>query len=286
MHVWRKLTLPLLVILLILISREDAEKARSLIKMVGSRPVQIVFAKQREPRKKASNKNDSGVKNDAKNSEETDSDAINRDNVDGVTINRDSGVSDGEELVETVDQTDSEDDYEALTAKQNSVVGGASSNNDRVRGKNKRKTERGGARFDTGRVVVLSGLPEGEMTEKMLRKECERIGKMESIQCPVPGREIPSAYITYSTHKEARIAVGQLNGRSFGGEGADSTEFTARLLSREGKGVSKKSLKKSRLIVRNLSFKCSEAELRRTFEKYGQLLEAHVPRKPNGHMLG
>jgi nucleolar protein 4 len=121
------------------------------------------------------------------------------------------------------------------------------------------------------------------MTEKKLRKECERVGKVEGIQCPVPGREIPSAYITYSTHKEARIAVGQLNGRSFS---TDSTEFTAQLLSREGKSVSKKSLKKSRLIVRNLSFKCSEAELRRTFEKYGQLLEAHVPRKPNGHMLG
>ncbi len=272
--------------MLILISREDAEKARSLVKMVGSRPVQIIFAKQREPRKttKKGKNDNSGLKNDAKSREETDGGAaINRDSVDGDTINRDSDASDGEEFV---DQSDSEDDYEALTAKRNGVVGGANTNNDRVRGKNKRKTERGGARFDTGRVVVLSGLPEGGITEEKLRKECERIGKVESIQCPVPGREIPSAYITYSTHKEARVAVGQLNGRSFGGEGADSAEFTAQLLSREGKGVSKKSLKKSRLIVRNLSFKCSEAELRRTFEKYGQLLEVHVPRKPNGLMLG
>ena len=244
--------------------------------MVGSRPVQIVFAKQREPRKttKKGKKNDSGVHNDAKNRKETDSDAA---------INSDCDASDGEELAETVDQSDSEDNYEALTAKQ------LNNNNDRLRGKNKRKTERGGARFDTGRVVILSGLPEVGMTEKILRKECERIGKVESIQYPVPGREIPSAYITYSTHKEARIAVGRLNGWSFGGEAkgaADSAEMTAQLLSREGKSVSKKSLKKSRLIVRNLSFKCSEDDVRRAFEKYGRLLEVHIPRKPNGHMLG
>lgn len=252
--------------------------------MVGSRPVQIVFAKQREPRKTKKGKtNDSGVQNDTKNREETDGDAaINRDNGNGVTINRDSNASDEEDLAETVDQSDSEDDYEAITAKQ------LNNNNDRVRGKNKRKTERGGARFDTGRIVVLSGLPEGQggMTEKILRKECERIGKVESIQWPVPGREIPSAYITYSTHKEARVAVGQLNGWSFGGEGADSAKLTVQLLSREGKSVSKKSLKKSRLIVRNLSFKCSEADVRRAFEKCGRLLEVHIPRKPNGHMLG
>ena len=242
--------------------------------MVGSRPIQIVFAKQREPRKttKKGKKNDSGVQNDAKNRKETDSDAA---------INSDSDASDGEELAETVDQSDSEDDYEAITAKR------LNNNNDRMRGKNKRKIERGGARFDTGRVVVLSGLPEVGMTEKILRKECERIGKVESIQYPVPGREIPSAYITYSTHKEARVAVGRLNGRSFGGEdAADSAEMTAQLLSREGKSVSKKSLKKSRLIVRNLSFKCSEDDVRRAFEKYGRLLEVHIPRKPNGHMLG
>lgn len=252
--------------------------------MVGSRPVQIVFAKQREPRKKTKQKkSDSGVKDDAKNKEEEDGGAMNRDSIDCITINKDSDMSDGEESVENVDQTDSEDDYEALTAKRSGVVGRVS-NNDRVRGKNKRKTERGDARFDTGRVVVLSGLPEGEVLEKKLRKECERIGKVESIECPVSGREIPSAYITYSTHKEARVAVSRLNGWSFGEAG--STKIMAQLLSREGKGVSKKSLKKSRLIVRNLSFKCCEDDVRGVFEKYGRLLEVHIPRKPNGHMLG
>ena len=270
-----------------MLSREDADKARSHVKMVGNRPVQIVFAKQREPRKKTKNKkNKSEVKNGSENiMEKADSDAINRDKINSVTINRDSDESDGEEMVKTVDQTDSEDDYEALTARQRGLVVGGASNNNRGRGKHKRKTERGGARFDTGRVVVVSGLPEREMTEKKLKKECECVGRVESIEYPVPSREIPSAYITYSTHKEARIAVGRLNGRSFGKD-ADSAKVTAQLLSRAGKGVSKKSLKKSRLIVRNLSFKCSEDDVRGVFEKHGHLLEVHIPRKPNGHMLG
>ena len=243
--------------------------------MVGSRPVQIVFAKQREPKKTTKDKGREG------------DDAINRDKTDGVAINRnsaadyDSDTSDGEESIDNIDQTDSEDDYETLTAKRSCLVGGI--NNDRVRGKHKRKTARGDARFDTGRVVVLTDLPKEGTSEKKLRKECERVGKVESIEYPVPGREIPSAYITYSTHKEARLAVSQLHGRGFGN--VDS-KVTAQLLSREGKGVSKKSLKKSRLIVRNISFKCSEDDVRRVFEKYGQLLEMHIPRKPNGHMLG
>ena len=253
--------------------------------MVGSRPVQIVFAKQREPKKTTKDKKNSAEV--ANNKGRESDDAINRDKIDGVTINRssaadyDSDTSDGEESVGNVDQTDSEDDYETLTAKRSCLVGEV--NNDRVRGKHKRKTARGKARFDTGRVVVLTDLPKEGTSEKKLRKECEPVGKVESIEYPVPGREIPSAYITYSTHQEARLAVSQLHGRSFGN--VDS-KVTAQLLSREGKGVSKKSLKKSRLIVRNMSFKCSEDDVRRVFEKYGQLLEVHIPRKPNGHMLG
>ena len=234
-------------------------------------------------------KNDSGEKDDANSREGEDDNARNRDKVSSVTINRnsaadyDSDMSDGEKPVENVDQTDSEDDYETLTAKRSGLVGGVNNNNDRVRGKHKRRTERGDARFDTGRVVVLSGLPEEGIVEKKLRKECECFGKVESIEYLVPGRKIPSASITYSTHKDARLAVSRLHGQSFG---EANSKVTAQLLSREGKGVSKKSLKKSRLIVRNLSFKCSEDDVRGVFEKYGQLLEVHVPRKPNGHMLG
>ncbi|KAM6283528.1 LOW QUALITY PROTEIN: RNA-binding protein 28 [Spheniscus humboldti] len=44
--------------------------------------------------------------------------------------------------------------------------------------------------------------------------------------------------------------------------------------------------KKARLIVRNLSFKCSEDDLRSLFSPFGTVLEVNVPRKPDGKMRG
>ena len=252
--------------------REDADRAKSLIKIVGSRPVQIVFAKRREPSKttKRKDKESDGGNRDADTERDDDSQDEQRQESEGESISTEPG-----------DDSESEDDYEALTAKKRSgdreVVHVGT-------GKNRRKRERGVAKYDTGRVVVIGNLPENTVVKK-LRKVCEMAGKVESLEFPIPERETPSAYVTYSTHKEARLAVCQLNEQTLLFDVAESA-VSAHLLSREGKGVSKKSLKKSRLIVRNLSFKCSEADVRKLFEKYGELLEVHIPRKPNGHMFG
>ena len=221
--------------------------------MIGGRPVQIVFAKQREPRKKGGK-----VKVDKEGDGCKESDAIHREE-----------EEEEEEGVKREASSDSEDDYETLSAK----AGG------RPR-KHKQKAERGHAKFDIGRVVVVGHLP-ADTAVGRLREECETIGKVENLEFPVSDREIPSAFISFSTHKEARLAVVHFNGQTF-----DGVLLSAQLLSREGKRPSNKSLKKSRLIIRNLSFKCSEADVRRVFEKHGHVVEVHIPRKPNGHMLG
>ncbi|KAM4671066.1 RNA-binding protein 28 [Amazona ochrocephala] len=44
--------------------------------------------------------------------------------------------------------------------------------------------------------------------------------------------------------------------------------------------------RKARLIVRNLSFKCSEEELRDLFSPYGTVLEVNIPKKEDGKMRG
>ncbi|XP_014414770.1 RNA-binding protein 28 [Camelus ferus] len=44
--------------------------------------------------------------------------------------------------------------------------------------------------------------------------------------------------------------------------------------------------KKARLIIRNLSFKCSEDDLRTIFAQFGAVLEVNIPRKPDGKMRG
>uniref|UniRef100_A0A8D2ZRA1 RNA-binding protein 28 n=1 Tax=Scophthalmus maximus TaxID=52904 RepID=A0A8D2ZRA1_SCOMX len=48
----------------------------------------------------------------------------------------------------------------------------------------------------------------------------------------------------------------------------------------------RKKLLKARLIIRNLSFKCSEDDLKQTFSKFGTVLEAKIPLKPDGKMRG
>ncbi|KAM9216897.1 RNA-binding protein 28 [Dugong dugon] len=44
--------------------------------------------------------------------------------------------------------------------------------------------------------------------------------------------------------------------------------------------------KKARLMIRNLSFKCSEDDLRTVFAQFGAVLEVNIPRKPDGKMRG
>ncbi|KAK2096568.1 RNA-binding protein 28, partial [Saguinus oedipus] len=44
--------------------------------------------------------------------------------------------------------------------------------------------------------------------------------------------------------------------------------------------------KKARLIIRNLSFKCSEDDLKMVFAQFGAVLEVNIPRKPDGKMRG
>ncbi|XP_031723050.1 RNA-binding protein 28 isoform X2 [Anarrhichthys ocellatus] len=53
----------------------------------------------------------------------------------------------------------------------------------------------------------------------------------------------------------------------------------------KNKGFRKNSLK-ARLIIRNLSFKCSEDDLKQILSKFGTVLEAKIPLKPDGKMRG
>ncbi|XP_038857208.1 RNA-binding protein 28-like [Salvelinus namaycush] len=54
----------------------------------------------------------------------------------------------------------------------------------------------------------------------------------------------------------------------------------------KSEGGLKKNRRKARLIIRNLSFKCSNEDLKQTFAKFGTVLEANIPLKPDGKMRG
>ncbi|KAM6960581.1 RNA-binding protein 28 [Aplochiton taeniatus] len=53
----------------------------------------------------------------------------------------------------------------------------------------------------------------------------------------------------------------------------------------KNKGMKKLQLR-SKLIIRNLSFKCTKEELKQTFEKFGKVLDVSIPLKADGKMRG
>ncbi len=178
------------------------------------------------------------------------------------------GVLEG---VETSD--DDNDDYESQTAKTN---GGG------VR-KHRAKSERSTAKYNIGRVVVLSNLPE-DGKGRRIRHRCEKYGDVEDVTYPISSDQPSVAHVTFSSHKCARFAVEDLRGSKY--KKTSEEVLSAVLLSKENKSVSAKTLNKSRVLVRNISFKCDEEDIKEVFEKFGDIQNVHIPRKQNGYMLG
>ncbi|KAM4553583.1 RNA-binding protein 28 [Fundulus diaphanus] len=54
----------------------------------------------------------------------------------------------------------------------------------------------------------------------------------------------------------------------------------------ETRDPKKKISKHGRLVIRNLSFKCTESDLKEAFEKFGTVVEASIPLKPDGKKRG
>ena len=110
---------------------------------------------------------------------------------------------------------------------------------------------------------------------------------MEELSYPVEteeeGAEQATAHVMYKDYKDARKAEKGLKGLTLDGA---VNPLEAVLMSKEGKTISKRTLVKSRLIVRNLSFQCHARDIEKVFSRHGEVQEVHVPRKPNGHMLG
>lgn len=169
-------------------------------------------------------------------------------------------------------EEEEEDDYEALTARK-----------ELVKKSHKSKSERTTPKFDVGKIAVIRNLP-ADAKEKRILKRCERFGAVESVNYPVSSDEPHTAHVTFDSHRTARLAI----------EGLKDTRYkkkydqvmSAVLLSKDYKPVSTKTLKKSRLIVRNLSFSCSEEDVKQIFEKFGAVVDVHIPRKENSYMRG
>lgn len=180
---------------------------------------------------------------------------------------------DGEEDEEVCEEGEEEEDYEALTAR-NELPG--------KQCRTKSKSERSCPKFDVGKIVVVRGLPV-DAKEKRLLKKCEKFGEVEEVIFPLES-DPQGAHVVYSMHKAAHLAVKELTGTRY--KKSSEGVMVVELLSHQNKKVSAKTLKKSRLIVRNLSFKCSEEDVQEVFQKFGMVLRVDIPRKEDGCMWG
>ncbi|KAG7523249.1 RNA-binding protein 28 isoform X2 [Solea senegalensis] len=101
-------------------------------------------------------------------------------------------------------------------------------------------------------------------------------------------------YVTYSMEDDAQQALktiklydGQRISVSVAKKKTNDNKKIAAPKENEekSKGFRKNQLK-ARLIIRNLSFKCSEDDLKGVFAKFGTVLESKIPLKPDGKMRG
>ena len=123
------------------------------------------------------------------------------------------------------------------------------------------------------RTVVITGLTK-KVKRKQLKSICADYGEIEKFVFPVKERSEVTALVTYNSIKSSVRAFQKLCGQTI----KDSVIYAC-LLSKEGKLPSRKILDKAKLIVRNLSFKCTSDELKNTFQKFGPVIDINIPTK-------
>ncbi|KAJ7329403.1 hypothetical protein JRQ81_015577 [Phrynocephalus forsythii] len=151
-----------------------------------------------------------------------------------------------------------------------------------------------------GRTVLVRGLPPTARAPD-LEREFGRAGPVRrAVAVTEPGSETCRGFgfVTFSLPEDAERAIQEIT--SFGDRKINVTLANPKPR-RKGKAAAgaseglqqgqkppkrKGASKKARLIIRNLSFKCTEDDLKSVFSPFGTVVEVTLPKKPDGKMRG
>ncbi|KAK9400400.1 RNA-binding protein 28 [Crotalus adamanteus] len=154
----------------------------------------------------------------------------------------------------------------------------------------------------TGRTVLVRGLPPSARAAQLEREFGQAGPVRRAVAVTAPGGEACTGlgFVCFSLPEDAQRALREI--RTFGGRRVSlALARPKRRRARGGGGAEappeapppaqqppkvRGPPKKARLIVRNLSFKCTEGDLKSAFAPFGTVLEASLPRKPDGKLRG
>ncbi|XP_073435337.1 RNA-binding protein 28 isoform X2 [Dendrobates tinctorius] len=152
-----------------------------------------------------------------------------------------------------------------------------------------------------GLTLFIRGLPENATNERLEQIFSERGPLRQSFVVREKGVEKCRGlgYVTFSMLEDAQRAMKEI--KEYDGKKIEVMVAKKKLRDKDKKAKTKETTenakqskpkdvkvppKKARLIVRNLSFKCSEEDLKAHFSTFGSVMEVNIPKKPDGKMRG
>uniref|UniRef100_A0A669EJN8 RNA-binding protein 28 n=1 Tax=Oreochromis niloticus TaxID=8128 RepID=A0A669EJN8_ORENI len=141
-------------------------------------------------------------------------------------------------------------------------------------------------------TIFVGSLPDSASNER-LEEIFSEIGPVK--KCFVTEKCRGFGFVTYSMEEDAQRALKEI--KEYDGQKLSLTVAKSKIKDKNKKEAgtapkenqqkgSKKKLLKARLIIRNLSFKCTEDHLKEVFAKFGTVVEVKIPLKPDGKMRG
>ncbi|KZV91655.1 hypothetical protein EXIGLDRAFT_675838 [Exidia glandulosa HHB12029] len=133
------------------------------------------------------------------------------------------------------------------------------------------------------RTIVISGLP-ADINSKVLWKKIRKEDGAEDVQYPVDGVASDVAHAVFTTPTQATAAVQHLHAHVFKGALLSVTlKQHSEALAKRKAGMPSRS---NRLIVRNLPFDTTEADIRATFLPFGPIYSIDIPTSEDNKIKG